>query len=133
MRYGVPTFLMVLLSAAAAHSQATAVDWSAAQPVDITLANFSFTPADLHLKAGQPYRLHLVNQGSGGHNFAAPEFFQTAQIDPDDLPVINDGKVELGKGEARDLRLVPMAGTYKLKCTHFMHKAFGMSGSIVVE
>ncbi len=46
-----------------------------AESARIVLANFSFTPNDLQLSAGKPVVLHFVNEGSGGHNFVAPEFF----------------------------------------------------------
>jgi len=104
-----------------------------AQPVEIALSNFDFTPKDLHLRQGQAYRLRFVNRGSGGHNFSAPDFFAAARIDPADAAAVAKGSVELAKGEAREVRLTPAAGTYKVKCTHFMHSAFGMKGSITVE
>ena len=103
------------------------------QPVEIVLSNFKFAPEELHLRQGQSYRLHFVNNGSGGHNFSAPDFFASAQIDPADAAAITKGGIELAKGETRDVRLKPAAGTYKVKCTHFMHRAFGMKGKITVD
>jgi plastocyanin len=93
--------------------------------VEIVLANFSFTPTTLRLKAGQPVTLHFVNRGSGGHNFAAPEFFAG-------VASVRGGKVELAKGERRDVTLTPRAGTYQVRCTHFLHSGFGMKGTIIV-
>lgn len=101
-----------------------------AQRVEIILANFSFTPSHIHLRSGQPYLLHFVNQGSGGHNFAAKKFFDAAQISGAAPP---KGTVELKKGESRDVSLVPAAGRYKVKCTHFLHSGFGMKGEILVD
>lgn len=103
------------------------------QPVEIMLSNFAFAPKELHLRQGQSYRLHFVNSGSGGHNFSAPDFFGSAQVDPADAGAITKGGIELAKGETRDVRLKPAAGTYKVKCTHFMHAAFGMKGKISVD
>ena len=107
--------------------------WDQAEQVNIELSNFAFSPAALQLHPGQVYRLHFVNKGSGGHNFAARAFFSAARIDPRDMAIVQKGSVELGKGEARDVRLVPAAGAYKVKCTHFMHSTFGMKGSITVN
>jgi plastocyanin len=107
-------------------------DWAAAKQVDVVLADFDFAPKAIQLQQGQPYRLHFVNQGSGGHNFSAPEFFAGAQIDPADAGALTKGGIELKKGESRDVRVIPSAGSYKVKCTHFMHSAFGMKGSITV-
>ena len=103
------------------------------QPVEIKLTDFRFTPDALQLRQGQPYRLRFVNAGSGGHNFAAPEFFAAAQIDPADAPMVAKGKVEIDKGQTREIRLTPAAGTDKGKCTHFMHSAVGMKGRIAVD
>lgn len=94
--------------------------------VEIVLSNFAFTPETIRLKAGQPVTLHFVNDGSGGHNFAAPEFFKG-------VAGVKGGKIELAKGESRDVTLTPRAGTYTVKCTHFLHTSFGMKGAIVVE
>lgn len=98
---------------------------ASAPRVEIVLANFSFTPSALHLKAGQPVTLHFVNQGSGGHNFSAPEFFHAAGVVP-------GGKIDLKKGESRDVALTPRAGHYDVRCTHFLHTSFGMTGTIDV-
>ena len=107
---------------------------TAAQPaatsVEIRLSNFDFTPSTIRLRAGEPVVLHLVNTAHGGHNFAAPEFFAAASgvSGP-----VRGGKVELGGNQSVDVRLTPARGHYRLRCTHTMHTAFGMSGEIVVE
>jgi uncharacterized cupredoxin-like copper-binding protein len=107
---------------------------TAAQPaattVEITLSNFDFTPNAIHLHAGQPVVLHLVNSAHGGHNFAAPEFFAAATgvSGP-----VEGGKVELHGNQSVDIHVTPAAGHYHLHCTHTMHTAFGMSGEIDVE
>lgn len=123
-------FLPLLLLA----SPATAApDWSIAPRQNVTLSNFKFAPNDIHLRAGQPVQLHLVNAAQGGHDFTAPEFFAAATLRPEDRALVDAGSVELRAGESRDIMLVPAAGRYKLKCTHMFHKMFGMKGSIVVD
>jgi plastocyanin len=106
-------------------------DWSRAQRVEVKLASFSYTPSMIHLRAGQPVVLHLVNVASGGHDFAAREFFAAATLR--DRGGVERGAVELAGHESRDVALVPRAGRYPLKCTHSFHKMFGMSGEIVVD
>ena len=101
--------------------------------VDVVLSDFAFTPQALHLRQGRPYRLRFVNQGTGGHNFTAPEFFAVARIDPADIGAVAGGRVELARGESREVRLVPAAGAYRVVCTHPLHTSFGMVGSIVVD
>jgi plastocyanin len=103
---------------------------SAQDTVEVTLSSFDFTPSTIRLHAGQPVVLHLVNSGSGGHNFAAPEFFAAAAgvSGP-----VQRGRVEVGGHQSVDVRLTPAHGTYHLRCTHTLHSSFGMTGEIVVE
>lgn len=112
---------------------AQAVDYSRAQAVEVDLSSFKFTPAKVELRAGQPQLLTLINTSSGGHNFAAREFFAAADIAPQDAGRIKKGAVEVGKGETVVIRLMPRAGQYDLKCSHFGHSTFGMTGVIVVR
>ncbi|PWG03996.1 copper-binding protein [Sphingosinicella humi] len=109
-------------------------DWSQAQTLTVNLSNYDFDPERLQLQSGRPYRLHLVNTSSDGHNFAAPNFFRAATIAPGDRERVKKGKVEVHAGETADIRLVaPAAGEYKLHCSHFMHGPMGMKGKIVVQ
>lgn len=104
---------------------------SAQQPaVEVQLSNFKFTPSTINLHAGQRVTLHLVNSAHGGHNFAAPEFFAAAS---DVSGPVDHGSVDVPGGQSVDVTLTPAHGTYRLRCTHTMHTAFGMSGSIVVD
>jgi len=124
------------LVATQAGSQApqSADNWARAETVTVELSNFKFTPSTIQLKQGQAYDLRLVNRASGGHDFSAGEFFAAARIMDADRAMIADGKVSLGAGKSIDIHLVaPRAGTYKLRCTHFMHSSFGMTGDIVVQ
>ncbi|MBV8686231.1 MAG: cupredoxin domain-containing protein [Alphaproteobacteria bacterium] len=122
-----------LLVATVAAVPAAAQDWSHAARVEVRLANFSYTPKTIHLKAGQPVVLHLVNTASGGHDFTAPGFFAAAQVRPQDRGLIEEGSVEFAGRQSHDIALVPKAGHYSLKCDHSFHKMFGMSGAIVVD
>jgi plastocyanin len=107
---------------------------AAAQPapraVEVRLSSFDFTPNQIRLRAGEPVTLHLVNTGRGGHNFAAPQFFAAASgvSGP-----VHDGAVEVGSHASADVRLTPARGQYRLRCTHSLHTAFGMTGTITVE
>jgi plastocyanin len=124
------TTLALLLLAAPLAAQAPAPE-----RVTVTLSSFAFAPATLTLRHGQPYVLRLENSAGGGHNFAAPEFFAAARIDPRDQPLLRRGAVEVEGKSAVDIRLVapPTPGRYALRCTHFLHTGFGMKGAIVVE
>lgn len=122
-----------LFAVAAAPMQA--VGSSDASPIEVALSNFKFVPSTITLHHGQRYVLHLVNQASGGHDFVAPEFFAAAMVAPEDRGKLSKGEVELGGDDSIDIHLTapPTPGSYKLHCSHFMHAAFGMKGTIVVD
>ena len=109
---------------------ALAQDSPAPRTVEVRLSSFAFAPQRLSLPAGRPVILHLVNAAGGGHNFSAPQFFAAASgvSGP-----VRDGAVEVPGHQSVDIRLTPARGTYRLRCTHTMHTAFGMRGTISVE
>jgi plastocyanin len=98
--------------------------------VEVRLSNFDFSPSEIALAAGRPMVLRLVNTGGGGHNFSAPQFFAAAAgvSGP-----VRRGTVEVPGHQSVDISLTPARGTYRLKCTHTLHSAFGMNGEISVE
>ena len=109
------------------------VEGPTSRRVEVILADFSYSPQTVRLRPDEQIVLRLTNRGSGGHNFAAPEFFAKAQLEPASAALARKGKVEVKKGASVDLTLIPAAGRYKLKCTHFLHGIFGMKGEIVVK
>lgn len=124
--------LLLAMNPAAAQSQPA--DQTAGQSLMVELSSFSFTPRTLTLRQGARYRIRFVNIASGGHDFAAREFFAASTIAPEDIGKVNNGKIGLRARESVEVTLTPnRAGTYKVRCTHFMHGAFGMKGSIVVQ
>ena len=109
---------------------------TAQQPavVNVQLANYKFTPANIVLDHGRSYVLRLANVAGGGHDFTARDFFAAAAIAADDRRWVTEGEVEVPPGQVREIRLTaPAAGSYNLKCSHSFHKMFGMSGKIVVR
>jgi uncharacterized cupredoxin-like copper-binding protein len=107
-----------------------------AQPatVAVQMSNFKFAPSSIVLDHGRPYVLHLTNVASGGHDFTAAAFFAAANVAASDRRYISEGEVEVPPRQAIDIHLTaPAPGTYKLKCSHTLHKMFGMSGTIVVR
>jgi plastocyanin len=102
----------------------------APQTVEVRLSSFAFAPRAIALTAGRPVILRLVNSGGGGHNFSAPQFFAAST---DVSGPVREGTVEVPGRQSVDIRLTPSRGTYRLRCTHTMHTAFGMTGTITVE
>lgn len=127
--------LPILAAAALLSSSALAQepDFARAPQVTVTLSSFKFEPAAIHLRAGQPVVLHLVNDAGGGHNFSAPEFFAASAIRVQDQGLIYMGAIELRSHQSKDIGLIPRRGIYKLRCTHTMHGMLGMKGDIVVD
>lgn len=116
--------LLLTLAAPAAAQPAGAVP-----TVDVALSSFAFAPDTIRLRAGAPVVLRLTNSGRGGHNFSAPEFFAAAQPSG---AAIRNGAIEVPSRQTVSVRVVPRRGTYRLRCTHTFHSAFGMRGRIVV-
>lgn len=110
-----------------------ALSQPAPRTFEVRLTSFDFTPAEIRLRAGQPIQLRLTNPGSGGHNFAAPDFFRTASIAPGQNVAIRNGAIEVPSRQSVTVLLTPTRGEYRLRCTHTLHSAFGMRGRIVVD
>lgn len=124
MRAALFAFLLTLPATASAQPT------DARRTVEVRLSNFDFTPSAIALAAGRPVTLHLVNTGGGGHNFSAPQFFAAAT---NVSGPVRRGTVEVPGHRSVEIRLTPSRGTYRLKCTHTLHSAFGMNGQITVE
>lgn len=101
--------------------------------VAVELTNFRFDPQALHLRAGVPIVLRLHNGASGGHNFTAVEFFSSAKVSQSSAAAVHNGTVEVPKHGTVDISLMPSAGSYRLRCSHTFHSAFGMKGVIRVD
>lgn len=115
-------------------SNAQSPEWSQAGPITVQLSSFKFTPSTLTLQHGTPYRIHFSNTSKGGHDFVAKEFFAASTIAPEDQGKIRGGEINLGGKDAIDVRIiVNQPGSYKVHCSHFMHSAFGMTGTIIVQ
>jgi plastocyanin len=115
-----------------------AIAWLAAtggatpQTVTVRLSSFAFTPEHLHLHAGVPVRLHFVNASNGGHNFTSPALFASG-VFLAGAPT-PDGSIEVPGGQTRGIVFLPrVPGTYEVRCTHFLHALFGMTGKVTVE
>ncbi len=105
-----------------------------AEPISVSIADYTFTPSSLTLTAGVTYHLHFTNGGTKNHNFSAPQFFAASQLAADDQAKIKDGAIAVDSGQAVDINITPsQAGSYAFTCTHFMHNMMGMHGTITVQ
>src|SRR5437588_5403056 len=111
---------------------ASAIDWSKAQTVEIRMTEYRFIPDRLTLRHGQPYRLHLVNVGKEGHDFTAPDFFQSAIVEHTGACNDSRSSVFLQPQQTTDIYLVAQnAGLFASRCAD--HDWAGMTATIVVE
>jgi len=114
-------------------------DWSRVETVSLTLSDFHFTPNQLELRQGRPYRLHLVNASTSAHTFTSAPFFKSIAVrrpapgTGGGVLVSPDG-IEVGPGEQKDLDFVAVTpGSYDFECSKFLHSTLGMTGNIVVR
>jgi plastocyanin len=134
MRHPIMVLPFALALVCAAPGSAQQSTEGPAQTVTVELSSFKFTPATLTLERGRHYTIRFVNTSSGGHDFSAASFFAASTIAPEDRAKVSGGQVELSGGDTVDVSLVPNKdGTYKIRCTHFMHGILGMKGTIVVR
>jgi uncharacterized cupredoxin-like copper-binding protein len=115
----------------------TGIDWSSAQPVEIRLDEYAFTPNRITLRVGQPVLLRLVNTGARAHDFTAPGFFTTVATRPGDLAGETlraaRGSIDVPARGTREVAFVPISpGTWDLDCDKPFHGMFGMTGEITV-
>jgi uncharacterized cupredoxin-like copper-binding protein len=117
--------------------RAASANWGAARIVTVALDDYAFRPERIELRAGQPVRLRLANEGSRAHDFTASAFFRSVAIRPGDplgTPLlVAGGSVDVPAGETREVALLPLTpGEYELTCVKPLHAVLGMSGRIVV-
>jgi uncharacterized cupredoxin-like copper-binding protein len=100
--------------------------------IDVTMADYSFTPDHLTIEHGVSYRLHLENHGNDTHEFTAPVFFATTNLGNPEALNRERSEVVVQPGESKDVFLTPRSpGTYDLRCSD--HDWAGMVGGIVVR
>jgi plastocyanin len=112
--------------------QRTVMPRADGETITVRLSSFAFDPEQIRLKAGVPVRLRLASDSDGGHNFSAPTFFAASSFLLGSS-VLSSGAVEVGAHQTVEIVLVPGApAAYPLECTHFLHSAFGMHGTVEV-
>lgn len=120
-----------------------AANWDKMETVTVELDEHSFTPQDLKLKAGQPYKLVIKNVGEKDHYYTAAEFFKSVAWRKAQTPKPNGGEIKAPyftaveaykDGGVVELFFVTVnTGSFEVICTIDDHKDKGMKGTIVVE
>lgn len=120
-----------------------AADWNKMETVTIELSEHEFNPRNLTLKANQPYRLVIRNNGEKDHYYTAAEFFKSVAWRKVQTPRPSGGEFKAPyftaveaykKGGSVELFFVPVKkGNFEVVCTIDDHKEQGMQGGITVE
>jgi FtsP/CotA-like multicopper oxidase with cupredoxin domain len=124
--------LLALLLAAPGLAQREP-EWRIAVEYDVLLRPFAYEPKLIRLPAGQPVRLHFVNQSRSTMAFSAPRFFRGARLRPRDADIARRGGLRLAPGERRAVALVAQPGRYPAHSANLVHRLLGMNGEILVE
>ena len=120
-------------------AEMAAVDWSAAETVEIELSAYEFSPSKVSFQAAKPYRLVLTNTGKETHDFVSEGFFKAIvahEFRSTGGAVANPfmARISVPRGAAKELRFIAVErGSYDLECTVGLHSTFGMNGTIDVE
>jgi uncharacterized cupredoxin-like copper-binding protein len=110
-----------------------APEWRQATDVELRLANFAIDPGTIHLKAGQPVRLRLINNGQGSYTLNARGFFTAATVRQRDANAVTTGSISVPSGQTREIVLAPARGSYRVYSTNLFYRIFGMRGQIEVD
>jgi len=108
----------------------------AAETVRVVANDFSFSPAALTLKAGQPIRLALKNDGQVLHDItivAGPGITAASADHGDHSHEQTDNHVAAESGQEATTELSLQTGTYSFICSVQGHEELGMKGTIIVQ
>ncbi len=100
--------------------------------IDLNMVDYEFRPDHLTFQRGVHYQLHLENHGKETHEFTAPVFLATVEIDNPEVLNREHTEVLMQPGDKKDLFFTPTKpGTYDLRCAD--HDWYGMVGGITVK
>lgn len=113
------------------------------QSLTIRATDLSFDPSEVHLKAGAPVVLKLVNDGAILHDITIEGINATDDVvEPQaeqghghSMTMMKPATVHLAaeSGESIGVTFTPRAGTFEFYCSVAGHREAGMHGKIVVE
>lgn len=98
--------------------------------VPVHLYSFGYAPSPIVLNAGRPVTLIFSNRSRIGHTFKAARFFASATVLSGE---VHGGEIHLRPGQSQSVTLNPVAGTFKVHCSHFMHDQLGMNTVLYVR
>ncbi|MDX1593059.1 MAG: cupredoxin domain-containing protein [Gammaproteobacteria bacterium] len=116
-----------------------AADWGNMKTITVEIEEHLYTPENIQLEAGQPYKLELKNIGEEKHYFTAPAFYKSiatrkVQSRDGEVKAPYFKALEVLVGGQLDLYFVPvLTGEFPVYCTIDDHREKGMEGTLVVR
>jgi uncharacterized cupredoxin-like copper-binding protein len=104
------------------------------QEVGIAAQDYRFQPAAIRIRADQPVRLTIVNEGRETHEFSTPLFTYTAvRILERQGPDVSSGRgpIKIYPGRSATVTMNVPAGTFWYRCVIPGHR--GMEGTLIAE
>lgn len=126
------TGLALATPAAAQPAARTTVTEKKPVTIVVDTPRHGFHPQVIRMPGGVPVRLVVTNPSGSDHDFTAPEFFATAQVNDADAHVLEGDRIEVPKYSSVSIRLIARPGHYDLKSTKALDLASGMQGQILV-
>lgn len=93
---------------------------AASNNVELKMTEYSFTPKEVRVTAGQPVTLTLNNQGADSHNLVIDAFNVKSQT----IPAGQKGQVVFTPNQK---------GSFKIYCSMPGHEASGMTATLIVQ
>lgn len=119
--------MMFVLSACGAGGASTTID--------VTFAEFTFTPSEFTVPAGQVITVNATNNGAVVHNFVIMKFGQTVGdnfSDEDEGNIYWEVETEPGKSATVTFTAPTELGEYQVVCRTEGHFMAGMVGKLTV-
>ncbi|MBI5942995.1 MAG: cupredoxin domain-containing protein [Chloroflexi bacterium] len=108
---------------------------SGSTTIDLTMDEFSFTPTEFTVPAGQEITITARNEGAVIHEFAIMKFGKTVGEDfgdEDDVNIYWAVKVEPGGSITQTFTAPTQPGEYQIVCGIPGHFMAGMFGKLIV-
>jgi len=108
---------------------------SASPNIDVTFADFTFTPNAFKIPAGQEITIHAVNNGTVEHEFVIMKFGQNVGDDfgdEDENNIYWEVEVKPGEETTTTFTAPSDAGEYQVVCGTPGHFTSGMIASLTV-
>ena len=103
--------------------------------IDVTFAEFTFTPAKFTIPAGQEITIHTTNTGAVIHEFVIMKFGETIGDDfgdEDEANIYWEVETEPGKSGTATFTAPSEPGEYQIVCGTEGHFMAGMVGKLTV-